>query len=82
MQLKLLLLICFIVSCVLLNAQNNVWNNKQCAVVLTYDDAIEQQLINALPVLDSLHLKATFYLTAYFAKNNLNDWKRMGEGRL
>ena len=38
---------------------------KQCAVVLTYDDAIDQQLDNAEPVQDSLGLKATFYITAY-----------------
>jgi hypothetical protein len=31
----------------------NVWNHKQCAVVLTYDDAIDADLDNALPVLDS-----------------------------
>ena len=53
------------------------WNNKQCAVVLTYDDAISQQLDNAFPVLDSLQLKATFYLTAYFAKDRINDWKKV-----
>lgn len=54
---------------------STVWNGKKSAVVLTYDDAIPQQLDNAIPVLDSLHLKATFYLTAYFAKSRLNDWK-------
>jgi sialate O-acetylesterase len=31
-------------------------------VVLTYDDAIDADLDNALPALDSLGLKATFYL--------------------
>jgi sialate O-acetylesterase len=40
----------------------NLWNHKRCAVVLTYDDAINVDLDNALPVLDSLGLKATFYL--------------------
>ncbi len=39
-----------------------LWNHKQCAVVLTYDDAINVDLDNVLPVLDSLDLKATFYL--------------------
>lgn len=53
------------------------WMGKKCAVVLTYDDAIPQQLENAVPVLDSLHLKATFYLTAYFAKSRLNDWRKV-----
>jgi peptidoglycan/xylan/chitin deacetylase (PgdA/CDA1 family) len=38
------------------------WNHKQCAVVLTYDDAIDQDLDNVVPALDSLGLKGTFYL--------------------
>jgi sialate O-acetylesterase len=57
--------------------KNTVWNGHKCAVVLTYDDAIPQQLDNAIPVLDSLQLKATFYLTAYFSKDRLNDWKKV-----
>ena len=40
----------------------NVWNHRQCAVVLTYDDAINADLDNVLPALDSLGLRATFYL--------------------
>src|SRR5215510_8746252 len=52
------------------------WNGKKCAVVLTYDDAISQQLDNAIPTLDSLKLKATFYITAYFGRERLNDWKK------
>lgn len=55
---------------------NFVWQGKKCAVVLTYDDAISQQLDNAIPVLDSLGLKATFYLTAYFGRNRLDDWRK------
>lgn len=38
------------------------WNNKECAVVLTYDDAIDADIDNVLPVLDSLKLKGTFYI--------------------
>jgi len=56
---------------------NTVWQNKKCAVVLTYDDAIPQQLDNAVPVLDSLNIKATFYLTALFAKDRLDDWRKL-----
>ncbi len=53
------------------------WLDKKCAVVLTYDDAIHQHLDNALPVLDSLNLKATFYLTAFSdaAKNRMDEWR-------
>ena len=46
-------------------AQNTLpWGNKKAAVVITYDDAINQHLDNAIPVLDSLGLKATFYVIA------------------
>lgn len=58
------------------NAQ--VWNNKQCAVVLTYDDAIDVDLDNVIPALDSLKLKATFYLIGSSPVVNL----RMKEWRL
>ena len=30
------------------------WKGKKCAVVITYVDAIDQHLDNAIPVLDSL----------------------------
>lgn len=58
---------------------NQPWKGKKCAVVLTYDDAIDQHLDNALPVLDSLGLKATFYLTAFSnsIRSRLNDWKKL-----
>jgi peptidoglycan/xylan/chitin deacetylase (PgdA/CDA1 family) len=58
---------------------NNVWKGKKCAVVLTYDDGYDQQLNNAIPVLDSLKLKATFYISAYFpgVRNNLSKWKKV-----
>jgi peptidoglycan/xylan/chitin deacetylase (PgdA/CDA1 family) len=58
---------------------NNVWKGKKCAVVLTYDDAIDQHLDNAAPVLDSLELKATFYLTAFSQsmQTRLKDWKKL-----
>jgi peptidoglycan/xylan/chitin deacetylase (PgdA/CDA1 family) len=55
-----------------------VWNNKQCAVVLTYDDAIDVDLDNVLPALDSLKLKGTFYLIGSSPVIN----KRLAEWRL
>lgn len=61
------------------HAQNaNVWNHKQCAVVLTYDDAIDADLDNALPVLDSLGLKATFYLigSSPVVANRMESWRK------
>ena len=56
---------------------DTLWHNKKCAVVLTYDDAIPQHLDNAFPLLDSLQLKATFYITAYAAKGRISDWKKV-----
>lgn len=58
---------------------NQAWRGKKCAVVITYDDAINEHLDNALPVLDSLGLKATFYITAFSAsmQTRLNDWKNL-----
>lgn len=55
------------------------WNGKKTAVVITYDDAINQHLDNAIPVLDSLGLKATFYVTAFSTsmQTRLNDWKKL-----
>jgi peptidoglycan-N-acetylglucosamine deacetylase len=62
-------------------AQSTSWQGKKCAVVLTYDDAIDQQLDNAVPVLDSLGLKATFYVTAYSTsmQNRLSEWKKLAD---
>jgi peptidoglycan/xylan/chitin deacetylase (PgdA/CDA1 family) len=47
-------------------AQNNQpWKGKKCAVVLTYDDGLDIDINNVLPALDSLGLKATFYIANY-----------------
>ncbi|WP_082331886.1 sialate O-acetylesterase [Mangrovimonas xylaniphaga] len=40
------------------------WQGKQCAVVLTYDDALDVHLDNVAPLLDELGMKATFYISA------------------
>lgn len=66
----------------IVQAQNGTgWKGKKCAVVLTYDDAINQQLDNAAPVLDSLGLKATFYVTAFSTsmQTRLNDWRTLAK---
>jgi peptidoglycan/xylan/chitin deacetylase (PgdA/CDA1 family) len=53
------------------------WNHHQCAVVLTYDDAIDVDLDNVLPALDSLGLKATFYLigSSPVLGKRLEEWR-------
>lgn len=59
-------------------AQTKPWNNKSCAVVLTYDDSIDADLDNAIPALDSLKLKGTFYLIG----SSEEVHRRMAEWRL
>ncbi len=58
---------------------NPAWQGKKAAVVLTYDDAINEHLDNAVPLLDSLGLKATFYVTAFSnsVQTRLDDWKKL-----
>jgi sialate O-acetylesterase len=54
----------------------NPWNGKKCAVILTYDDALNVHLDTAIPLLDSLNFKGTFYLSGYFpgCRERLKDW--------
>ena len=77
-QLHLISILCLIASSI--NAQTGTpWQHKKCAVIITYDDAYDQQLDNAIPVLDSLGLKATFYITAFSnsIQTRFNDWKKI-----
>jgi sialate O-acetylesterase len=77
---KNIFLFLLLVSSLVSQAQTNLpWHGKKCAVVITYDDAIDQHLDNAIPVLDSLGLKATFYVTAFSQsmQARLNDWKKL-----
>lgn len=57
------------------------WKGKKAAVVITYDDALNEQLNNAIPILDSLSIKATFYITAFShaVQTRLGEWKRLAE---
>jgi peptidoglycan/xylan/chitin deacetylase (PgdA/CDA1 family) len=54
------------------------WNGKKCAVVLTYDDALNVHLDKVIPVLDSLQYKGTFYLSGYFpgSRERIADWRK------
>ena len=67
--------------CLLAKAQNSKvyseWNNKQCAVVLTYDDAIDVDLDNVVPALDSMKLKGTFYIigSSPAVNKRLDEWR-------
>ena len=58
---------------------SKLWHGRKAAVVLTYDDALDVHLDNAIPILDSLGFKGSFYLSAAFpgSKNRIGDWKRV-----
>lgn len=53
------------------------WNGRKCAVVLTYDDALNVHLDNVIPVLDSLDFKATFYLPGRspVLNDRISEWR-------
>lgn len=76
---KIIFLLALFSPAIFYAQSNNSWNGKKSAVVLTYDDAIDQHLDNARPVLDSLGLKATFYITAFSpsVQQRLSEWKQL-----
>ena len=73
-----LFLILSITSCKTIKAQEqNTWNGKRSAVVLTYDDALNVHLDKVIPHLDKFNIKGTFYLIgeAQVTSNRLLDWR-------
>jgi sialate O-acetylesterase len=58
------------------------WKNRKCAVVLTYDDALNVHLDKVIPALDSLAMKGTFYLSAFYpgCKSRIADWRAASKG--
>ena len=79
-RLYLFIVVSLCVQCA--NSQSTpAWKGKKCAVVLTYDDAINEHLDNAVPLLDSLGLKATFYITGFSPslQKRLNEWKKLAD---
>lgn len=80
MQNMIIVLLVLIIANMSLSGQNSVkkpWNNKQMAVVLTYDDGLNVHLDKVIPKLDSLDFKATFYIpgNAETFTNRLEDWR-------
>ncbi len=74
----------FIISLVVSHtiAQNNKqWNKKPCAVVLTYDDALNVHIDHVIACLDSFDLKGTFYLQgeASIIRTRMNEWRLAAE---
>jgi sialate O-acetylesterase len=58
-------------------AQQNWKGSRECAVCLTYDDAMDSQLDNAIPQLNKLGVKGTFYLTGFSPAlyHRMEEWK-------
>jgi sialate O-acetylesterase len=61
--------------------ETKTWKGKKCAVVLTYDDALNVHLDNAVTLLDSLSMKGTFYIAGSFEgfKNRMGEWKKAAD---
>lgn len=57
------------------SAQTRWPNGAKAAVVLTYDDALESHLANAIPALDAVGLKGTFFL-ANVKEADVDRWRR------
>jgi sialate O-acetylesterase len=51
-------------------------SRKKVVIMLTYDDAIASQLNVAIPQLDSMGFKATFFLMGNIGKANIPQWRR------
>ena len=69
---SIILMACFVASC----QKPGVWNGKQAAVCLTYDDALESHLDSVIPLLEKYQFNATFYVPASFPgfENNKPRW--------
>ena len=57
-----------------------VWpGGAKAAVSLTYDDGLNSQLDNVVPMLSRFDLKATFFLTGMNIEPRVGDWRKVGE---
>lgn len=61
----------------LLNFTAFAQSHKKAIIVLTYDDALPSQLDVALPQLDSLGFKGTFFLTGYITHVTIPRWRQV-----
>lgn len=59
-------------------SNENPWNGKKAAIVLTYDDALDNHLSKAIPALDSFNFKGTFYICndRNQQSTQLQGWRR------
>jgi sialate O-acetylesterase len=59
------------------NNKNLPWIGKECAVVLTYDDALDVHLDYVIPYLNKQNVRATFYLPgkATSVSSRMDEWE-------
>ena len=73
------ILLIFILSSGLAFAQKTekLWHGKKCAVVLTYDDALNIHLDKVIPMLNEYNFKGTFYLIGGSPNvaNRIGEWR-------
>ncbi len=75
---KTMILLFILIASIQCNAQNTLnWNGKKCAVVLTYDDALNVHLDKVIPQLNAYNFKGTFYLigSSPNVANRINEWR-------
>jgi peptidoglycan-N-acetylglucosamine deacetylase len=80
MKKRLLMMLMGATLMTVLHADTFAWpEGKKAAVCLTYDDAWPSQLDIALPALDSMGFKATFYINgnAEFFDKRLDEWRQV-----
>ena len=53
--------------------------HKKAVIILTYDDALRSQLNVAIPQLDSVKLKGTFFLTGELNSQTIPRWRKAGK---
>jgi sialate O-acetylesterase len=63
----------------LLNFATFAQTHKKAIIVLTYDDALPSQLDIALPQLDSMGFKGTFFLTGYLTQATIPSWRQVAQ---
>lgn len=72
----------FLFTAPIVRAQSSaVWNGRQCAVVLTYDDAIDGDLDKVVPALDSVGFKGTFYIigSSETVSRRMGEWRKAAQ---
>jgi peptidoglycan/xylan/chitin deacetylase (PgdA/CDA1 family) len=73
---KKLILLFLLINCACQAQRKMVWpGHKKAVIILTYDDALNSQLNNAIPQLESAGLVGTFFLTANVNSGTIPKWR-------